>query len=402
LGVGRANYDMQLAHEQLLVLVPQINLDRIYSTTPLAASEPVAQLEDLALALSISPWWTKMRRVVLVARPSPDPLLGIIGYFDAADRARLEGLRSELTRALPHLLYVDYARAEKACEQLAAQLLERFGKDELSSFRFTAIPRGGYVVLGMLAYILHLNHPQLQPPHPPDTPLVVVDDCAGAGIRFAQFLDRVESQQIVFAHLYSHPDLRDAIETREPRVVACLSAHDLQDHASDVYGHEYHAWRKLWGARLDPRAYWVGQSDHVCFAWNEPDTAFWNPVTDRVEPGWALMSPKLCLKNRPAPGTKPIQVQVQPEGKGPLKPASHTLFGALEGQIVLGELKTEESFVLDGVGADMWRAIVEYGNLEEAAAALVEGYEVDSTTLQEDLRAFVENLLFRGLLEKEG
>lgn len=149
---------------------------------------------------------------------------------------------------------------------------------------------------------------------------------------------------------------------------------------------------------MDSRGYWVGQLDHVCFAWNEPDIGIWNPVTEREESGWRLVPPELCLKNRLAPGAEPVQVQVQPGGKGPLKPSSHVLFGELEEQLLVGDLQTGEGFALESVGADMWRSIVEYGNPDEAADALLRDYEVDGPTLRADLREFVENLLSRGLL----
>jgi hypothetical protein len=75
------------------------------------------------------------------------------------------------------------------------------------------------------------------------------------------------------------------------------------------------------------------------------------------------------------------------------------LFGEFEGQVAVGNLKTGESFILEGVGTDMWRAVVEYGNLEEAADALLKIYEVDAATLRADLREFVEDLLSQSLLE---
>jgi hypothetical protein len=373
-----------------------------YAEALQVAEEPEAQLRALAGALSISPLWKEMSRAVLVVRMEPNPLLGVVGYFDAAGRARLEWLRRLLDRALPHMRYVGYAQAEKDCERLAARLVERFGRDELRNFRFTAIPRGGFIVLGMLAYVLGLRRSQLESPHPPEAPLVVVDDCALSGVRFGRFLERSESRRIVFAHLYSPPELRDAIEAGKPRSVTCVSAHDLQDYAPEYQGDEYSAWRKRWMARMDPYGYWVGQTEHVCFAWNEPDSSIWNPVTNREETGWRFVPPELCLKNRPAPGAKPIPVQVQPRGKGPLKPSSHVLFGELEGQIVVGDLKVEESFMLSDVGADMWQAVVKYGNLEDVAETLLKDYDVDSVALQADLRDFVDDLLCRGLLESEG
>jgi hypothetical protein len=367
----------------------------------LELADLLAALASLARALAASPKWQGISGASLIVRPNPQPVLGVlVEDYDVVGNARLAALGQGLNDVLSRLCYVDYMQAEQDCALLAAQLVERFGHDELRRFRFTAIPRGGLIVLGMLAYTLGLKRTQLEPPHLSDVPLVVVDDCALTGARFGRFLERCESQQVIFAHLYSHPDLRAAIEAQEPRVVACLSAHDLHDHGPERLGDEYPAWRERWLARLEGPRYWIGQPDHVCFAWNEPDRFFWNPVTEQVESGWCIVPPEFCLKHRPAPGMESIPVQVQPEGKGPLKPSQRVLFGEFEGRIVVGDLEAEKSFCLADVAADMWRAIVEYGNVEDVVAALLREYDVDEATLQVDLRAFVGDLLTRGLLEQ--
>lgn len=386
-----------------MVSVLRTDFEQTYHTlTPRFGTGGEARLRALATALSVSPQWKEMPRAVLVARSTPTPMLGVVGYFDAAGRASLEGLRSQLDNLLPRLRFVDYAQAEEDCERLAARLVERFGRDELMSFRFTAIPRGGFIVLGMLAYVLGLRRSQLEPHHAPETPLVVVDDCALSGVRFERLLERLENRRVVFAHLYSPPQLREVIEARELRRVTCVSACDLRDHAPALQGEGYDAWRERWLARMDHHGYWVGQPDHVCFAWNEPDSSVWNPVTEREESGWRFVPPELCLKNRLPPGEKPIQVQVQPAGKGPLGPSSHVLFGELEGEVVVGDLETKECFTLSDVGADMWRAIVRHGNLEEAMETLLKNYDVDEDALRTDLREFADDLLSQGLLRSDG
>jgi hypothetical protein len=355
---------------------------------------------DLAKALSISPAWEEMPKAALVVRLRPRPALGVVGRFDAEAEERLMTLGPQLARALACVRYVSYSQAEEDCERLANLLIERFGREELRRFRFAAVPRGGFIVLGMLAYALGLEHTQLEPPYPPDAPLVVVDDCAISGRRFGHFLARCESRQIVFAHLYSHPDLRTAIEAREPRVVACMGAQDLYDHAPARYGEEYPAWRERWLERLGKSGYWLGSPGLVCFPWNEPDSSVWNSVTERVEGGWRIIPPELCLKNRPASGTKPIPVQVQPEGQTTLRPSTPVLFGEFEEHVVVGNIETKESFTLTGVAADIWRAVVKHGDLDDVVVSLSETYEVDPAILQADVRDFLEDLSARDLLER--
>lgn len=356
-------------------------------------------LLDLASGLSTSPAWKTMPGASLVVRRSPHPILGVIGRFDAAAEARLATLGPQLAGGMSCLHFVSYSQAEEDVERLATMLIERFGRDELRRFRFAAIPRGGLLVLGMLSYALGLRHAQLESPHPPEAPLVVVDDCAMSGYRFDQFLARCESNQVVFAQLYSHPELRAAIEARQPRVIACLSARDLQDHAPEMYGEDYPLWRERWANRFRGSGYWLGQPGHLCFPWNEPDATTWNPVLKKMERGWRLVPPELCLKNRPTHGTKPMAVQVQPEGSGPLCPSGHVLFGEFEESIVVGNIETGSSFTLTGVAADMWKAIVERGDLDEAASSLSEEYDVEPRVLRADLRDFAEDLLARDLLE---
>ena len=300
------------------------------------------------------------------------------------------------------MCYVTYRRAEQDSEQLAIQLHEWFGRRELASFHFAAIPRGGLIVLGMLAYVLGLEQAQLEAPHPPEALLVVVDDCALTGFRFGQFLGRCASVQVIFAPLYAHPDLRAAIVAQEPRVLACLSAHDLHDYGQTRWGEEYPAWRERQLALLGQGRYWVGQTEHLCFPWNEPDRQVFNPATGKLEPGWRIVPPELCLKNRLPPGVEPIPVQVQPEGKGPLKPSERVVFGDLGDEIVVGDLESRKTFGLRDSAAEMWRAIVEYGNLEDAAGALTELYAVGEAILRADLRAFADDLLARGLLMWDG
>lgn len=381
----------------------------LYSTQPDTGQRPCEicgtggpelDLLDLARGLSASPAWKATPGVSLVVRQVPRPVLGVVGRFDEAAKARLAILGPQLANGLSCLRYVSYPQVVEDVERLASMLIERFGRDELRRFRFTAIPRGGLVVLGMLSYALGLRHAQLEPPHPPELPLVVVDDCAISGYRFDQFLARNGSHQVIFAHLYSHPELRTAIEARQSQVISCVGARDLYDHAPKRYGAEYGAWREQWMSRFgDDVGYWLGEPGHLCFSWNEPDVTAWNPATEKMERGWRVVPPELCLKNRAVNGTEPPTVQVQPEGAGPLRPSEQALFGEFEGSIVLGNMDTKASFTLTGVAADMWRSIVEYGNLDAAAASLSKEYDVARPTLRADLDSFVEDLMARDLLE---
>ncbi|MGH8883820.1 MAG: PqqD family peptide modification chaperone [Egibacteraceae bacterium] len=354
----------------------------------------------LARALSMSSLWGDSL-AALIVRPPPNALLSALGYFDEAVQARLDDLCWRLLHGGSEIRYVGYRQAERDCVQLAANLRERWSLEELRRFRYVAIPRGGLVVLGMLSYVLDLPHSALAPHDGPDRagqPLVVIDDCALSGARFRMFLRQCEHRPVIFAHLYSHPQLRAAIEGDEGGVLV-VSAHDLRDHAPEVFGQHYEAWRDGWRARVGN--YWVGQTEPLCFAWNEPDVTLWNPAAEQVERGWRLVPEEVCLKNRLPPGGAPVPVQVQPVARGPLVPAVDVVFGKLAGRLVVGNAQTGEAVALDSVAADMWEAIVAYGDEDAAAAALIESYDVARSRLRSDLARLVGEATARGLLTRE-
>lgn len=378
------------------------SLETVFTKTALGLEETEDQLLALAQALSVSPIWSEIGKAALVVRQTPDPVLGVLGDFDAAGVARLEFLSRWLHEALGSLRYVSYAQVEEDCDRLATKLLKQFGRDQLRHYRFLAIPRGGFIVLGILSYLLELEQEQLEIPESPDVPIVVIDDCALTGSRFSRFLANHPKRKVIFAHLYSHPDLRTAIESREPQVVGCVSAQNLQDQAPETFGDGYIAWKEQVLARMESDRYWIGQPENICFPWNEPDHNFWNPVTEEVESGWCIVPPHRCLKNRPRLRTHPIAVQVQPRGKAPLKPSARVIFADVEEQVIVGNQETGASFSLTGVAADLWRAIVQQGSLQGAIATLLQHYEVEAAALQADAQKFVNDLLHCGLLEQSG
>ncbi len=367
----------------------------------LETSEPQLALWCLARAIASSHAWSEGADLNLVVRPGQQPELVLVGEVDEVLESRLEVQVRGLNHACRNLRYVTYDRAQQDCQILARRLVERFSEAELRGFRFASIPRGGSIVLGLLAYVLNLKRAQLERPHPVDIPLVVVDDCSLTGARFSQFINTCENQLVVFAPLYSHPDLRTTIESRESKVLASVSAQDLYDSGPEQLKDRYPAWKERWRHHLKGHRYWVGLCEHVCFAWNEPDRFLWNPASQQVEAGWRIVPPELCLKNRSHVSSSRLQVREQPEAAGPLGPPSGVFYCEYQGHTVVGNLKTGETIGLDGVGADIWWAIVEQGNRESVLQALLSDYEVDRETMEVDFRAFLDDLLARGLLQDD-
>lgn len=366
---------------------------------PFAEPQLDLSLPDIARALAASPRWAGLPPASLVVRKPPHPALAVLGSFTDEELARVSAIRSVFDAVLPRLQYVSYAGAEQACERLAERLIERLGRDQMTRLRFVGIPRGGLFVLGMLSYLLDLDQSQIEsgPPVGSDA-VVVVDDCAYSGSRFSRFLRRLDGPPVVFAHLYSHPGLRAAIEAAEPRVVACVSAADLHDAAPQELGDGYTAWKARAVAAADRAAYWTGRPDHVCFAWGEPDYSTWNSTTEALEKGWPVMPPDRSLKNRPALGRPLIPVQEQPEGRGVLRPGPRVLFGRVDGHVAVGDLGTGTTLALEGTAAEMWEAIVASRSLDEARQRLLATFDVDPETLRADLDRFARDLVAGGLL----
>ncbi len=279
----------------------------------LALPDPEAALLALARSIASSPAWDSAPGAALMVRPGPAPLLAVVGRFDGVREAWLTAQGRTLDAACGKLRYVDPGRVEGDCERLASELVNRLGGEEVRRARFAAIPRSGFIVLGLLATVLGLDQEQLEAPRDREPTLVLVDDCALSGARCREVLGRYPGhRRIVFAHLYSHPELRAAIESREARVLAALAAQDLgADEAAD-FGP---CWSARFLARM-PGAYWCGQTEPLGFPWGEPDRLIWHPAEQRPALAWRMVPPELCLKSRFALPREPIPIQVEPRARG--------------------------------------------------------------------------------------
>lgn len=350
----------------------------------------LAAFEELIAAIAANPIWRALGPATLVARTHPSYALVALGRFDAPGLARLTALRQQL-ELLPWRRYLDYRDIERACAGLADKLRAELGP-ALPRARFVGIPRGGLIVLGMLSYLLELDHAQLAP-GAAGAPLVIIDDCAITGARFQSFVRELPAEEVIFAQLYSHPALRAAIVAREARVRACIAACDLHDLAPARLGAAYPAWQARWLARQQGRGYWVGQPEPLGFPWGEPEAGFWNPLDAREEAGWSLLAPARCLKYR----RRHAELPVQWIPAAPALPA-HLLHADFEGATVLIDLRNQHCMALEGAAAEMWRALVAGIAPAAAASALAARYEAPLSQLEQDLCTFREALQAAGYL----
>ena len=368
------------------------------ATTPdpwAAGDEP--RIAQLARAIATSDGW-RGRAAVLVVRASPDPLIAAIGRFGDADEQWMTAASGQLTTTLQRIALLDDAAVNLATAALAQKLVAHYDARVLRSFRYLAVPRGGLIVLGILAYLLDIPRDRIEPVAPSEAdeaPLVMVDDIAISGLRLSEAIAKRPERRLVIATLHAHPDLRAALRAAHPRVEAFVSAHDLRDHAPGALDGDYEAWRARWRERAAPGTLWIGQGDHVVYPWNEPDLGVWNPVTEREEPGWRVVPPERCLKRRSTPS---IAVQHMYPPRGRLRPHPDVVAGELDAQVVIGHLGTGQSFALDGVAADIWRALDGVDDERAATLHLARTYDVDAASLERDVGAFVAELVEAGVL----
>ena len=78
--------------------------------------------------------------------------------------------------------------------------------------------------------------------------------------------------------------------------------------------------------------------------------------------------------------------------------ADDVLFQELDDDAVLLSIKTGEYFGLNHTGAHMWQAITNGVAMGEALESLAVMYEVDRTTIAEDVIVFLQTLADMGLL----
>ncbi len=303
----------------------------------------------------------------------------------------LEILRSSRARQL------SYSEAEDDARLLAARLRETLEPSWLKACRLTPLPRGGLLVAGFLSYLLDLVPVQISWDRPATAePVLLVDDCSLSGAKLAQALRGLPSREVMFATLCSPPQLRQAVREQEPRVRGFESVRDLADlslhHFPDSRKRE--AWRRRWRERR-PDAYWIGLPEIVAFPWSEPDHPVWNPDTGTVDEGWRLAPPDQCLKNWAQLGLPPAP------SRRTYNTAPGVAYQTGLDSILLCRLEDGAVFELQGVAADMWRALAAYGDLQASETYLLPRYQVSAADLRQDLQDFTAQLTRERLIVKE-
>jgi len=74
------------------------------------------------------------------------------------------------------------------------------------------------------------------------------------------------------------------------------------------------------------------------------------------------------------------------------------IFQKLQDEVVLLNMEEQNYFGLDDVGAKMWEQLAARKTIDEAVRELLRVYEIDETTLRQDLETFVLKLIDAGLV----
>ncbi|TDO16660.1 coenzyme PQQ synthesis protein D (PqqD) [Halomonas ventosae] len=386
--------------------------ERLLSST--AQPDVPSALEELAAAIRANPLWSRLPGLVLIGRCDPSPLLAVAGTFTDEQQTLMVELREHLDVLLYERQFVDYAQAETVCGRLAERLVAAFGAELLGSAQFAAIPRGGLIVLGMLAYHLELRPDQLTTLDAADTErtLFLIDDCSLSGTRLRESLSRTPADSVVFCPLYAPEALCAGIVSREPRILACLSGATLEDTspAPGEAGHD--AWRRQRLGRLGDNCYWPGQTLGVAFAWCTPQTRRWDEVKGCFMEGWDVVPPSRSLKRRlllrrlendGAVDYLPRLILNMPVSEADIRAEDRVLWCCQGDGVLVAVIPPEADeaasvYGLAGISAEFWQLLMTQGSMENTLAVLLGRYQVSRQRLEADLNALLEQMRMAGLL----
>jgi hypothetical protein len=360
--------------------------------TPLH-EDPVA----VAQAISADPHWHDLPPGTLLVRSGSRPCIALIIESHSGIDRRLIALREQLARPLPARC-LSWADVEHAAEAMAERIVAATTAAELQDACFVALPRGGLIVMGMLAYLLGLSAGQLSGKVEPDRLLVLVDDTALTGMRAGRYVRSTPAAGVLFAPLVSHADLRAAMVAAEPALRAVVSGYDLIDHAPALLGERHAGWQHEHRQALPPPRYWVGIPDHVSFPWTEPDRGAWNPATGLTDRAWRLTPPGKCLRNRVPSAPGRCRILVHASSGRRYRPAPHVLAGDDGAALLVADLGSRECFRLEGVARAMWHGLLEEDADDDVVAAITAEFDAEPSRVSQDLGRFRDQLISDGLL----
>ena len=368
-------------------------LDRYRSS--LDVSSPGEAVGALASAIACGAAWSSLPEAALAVRTAGVPAVGVVGRFMAADVARVAAQVRRVEASLGAFSFIGFARVEVAIRELAEMVVRELGADGVREAAFIAIPRGGHVVLGLLAVALGLEAGQLSASADPRRLVVLVDDCALSGVRLRQHLAQLTAERVLVATLASPRPLRTAVARAERRVRGFVSAIDLEVLDSS-------AGARVRGDRAGSgreQGYWRGHVAPFALPWIEPDGGVAIAGGACYDSAWPLCPPSRCSRNRPGPYSPRIEA-IGAAG-GPLTPSPAALFAACGGDVAIASTDTGEMFALTGTAAEVWRSVIATGSPLRAVRSIARRAGVPRGRVRTDVDGLLAQLQARTLLVGE-
>jgi hypothetical protein len=75
------------------------------------------------------------------------------------------------------------------------------------------------------------------------------------------------------------------------------------------------------------------------------------------------------------------------------------LYQPVEDEVVLLNLKSQQYYGLDAIGARIWQLLVETGNVDTVADRLCEEYDADRSRVLHDVESMVQDFCAAGLVK---
>jgi predicted transcriptional regulator len=76
------------------------------------------------------------------------------------------------------------------------------------------------------------------------------------------------------------------------------------------------------------------------------------------------------------------------------------IYQPLKDEVLLLNMQDQRYFGLDDVGSEMWKLLVDLGDMDAVVARICSEYNVDRATVEADIELLVQSLISAGLLKK--
>jgi hypothetical protein len=86
---------------------------------------------------------------------------------------------------------------------------------------------------------------------------------------------------------------------------------------------------------------------------------------------------------------------------GQVRPSGDAVVKRLGDEVVLVQLQTNQIYTLNRTGARLWELLEQEHDLERAQEQLLSEFDVDEEQLRGEVRTIVDELVTKGLLERD-